>query len=157
MSTLRAVGNAPTGIVLLIPRGAVEVGDGSIVLARAMTPVLERAGAKVAVLAVAASGRAFLLRPEGTEEEIDGLWSEFSGRDEFEATLRQVGVDADLLVLVPVVDVEHDVLLDLMLLADVSVVAVRTGELIEPLVTLRRDFDALGREPHGVVADLALR
>ena len=50
MSTLRAVGNSPTGIVLLIPRGAVEVGDGSIVLARDMTPVLERAGAKVAVL-----------------------------------------------------------------------------------------------------------
>ena len=97
------------------------------------------------------------MRPEGTEEEIAGLWSEFSGREEFEATLRQVGVDADLVVLVPVVDVEHDVLLDLMLLADVSVVAVRTGEVIEPLVTLRRDFDALGREPHGVVADLAPR
>lgn len=157
MSTLRAVGNAPTGIVLLIPRGAAEVGDGSIRLARDMTPVLERAGAKVAVLAVAASGRAFLLRPEGVEEELANLWSEFTGREEFEATLRQSGVDADLIVLVPVVDVEHDVLLDLILLADVSVVSVRTGELLEPLVTLRRDFDALGREPHGVVADLAVR
>jgi len=109
----------------------------------------------VAVLAIAASGRSFLMRPEGVEEEITGLWSEFSGRDEFEASLRQMGVDADLVVLVPVVDVEHDVLLDLMLLADVSVVVTRSGSVLAPLVTLRRDFDAIGREPHGVIADLA--
>ena len=155
MSTLRVIGNATTGIVLLIPRGVADIADGAIVLAREMTPVLERAGAKVAVLAVAASGRAFLMRPEGVEEEITGLWSEFSGREEFEATLRQVGVDADLVVLVPVVDIEHEVLLDLILLSDVSVVVSRTGSILEPLVTLRRDFDAIGREPHGVVTDLS--
>jgi hypothetical protein len=157
MSVLRAVGNAPTGIALLVSRGGPEVGDGAAVLARDMTPVLERAGAKVAVLAVAASGRTFLLAPDGVEEEIEGLWSEFSGREEFEGTLRGFGIDADLVVLVPVVDIEHEVLLDLVLLADVTVVATRTGTLLEPLFALRRDFDAIGREPHGVVADLAVR
>ncbi len=156
MSILRAVGDTPIGIALLIPSGGTSVGDGVAVLARDMRPVLERAGAKVAVLGVAAYGVAFALAADGTEEEIDGLWSEFSGRAEFEAKLREFGIDADLVVLVPVVDIEHEVLLDLMLLADVTLVAAGTGGPIDPLIALRRDFDALGRDPQGVVSDLAI-
>ncbi len=157
MSILRAVGDTPVGIALLIPTGGPQVGDGVAVLARDMRAVLERAGAKVAVLGVAAYGVAFALAADGTEEEIDGLWSEFSGRAEFETKLQEFGIDADLVVLVPVVDIEHEVLLDLVLLADVTLVAAGTGGSIEPLIGLRRDFDALGRDPQGVLVDLSAR
>jgi hypothetical protein len=157
MSVLRAVGDTRTGIALLVSRGHHEVSDGALTLAKDMTPVLERAGAKVAVLALAASGATHLYAADGTSAEIEGFWNEFVGRNEFESSLQEAGLIADLYLLVPVADIEHELLLDLVLLADVSVVATASGALLEPLVALRRDFDALGCEPHGVVADLATR
>ena len=157
MLTLRSTAEAASGIALLVPCGPREVDRGAFSVAQDMRSVLERAGAKVAVLHVAPSGRTALVGPLGAEEHFDGLWTEFSGRDHFEATLGQMGVDADLLVLVPDSGVEHEVLLDLMLLADVAVVATRTGSALDPLLALRRDFDAIGQEPRGVVTDLVTR
>ena len=157
MSILRAIGDTPMGVALIIPCGGREAVDASEALAHDLTPLLERAGANVAVVAVAASGRAVHRSIDGQDEEIGGLWSVFSGREKFESKLQSSGIDSDLVVLVPRGDTDHEILLDLMLLADVTVVATGTGSLLEPLFALRRDYDALGRDPDGVVVDLAVR
>jgi hypothetical protein len=59
-----------------------------------------------------------------------------------------------VVLVVPARDIDHELLLDLLMLADVAVIAAATGDDLDLLMSLRRDFDALGREPTGVLVDL---
>lgn len=156
MSILRVIGDAPLGVALLLPRGGTEVGDATAHLAEHMVPVFERAGAQVAVLAVTSAGQAFRMVAGSVGDEIPGLWNEFAGRDELEKGFRAAGLDADVVVLVPAPEVDHEVLLDLIVVADAIFVSTETGTDLEPLFALRRDLEALGRRAHGVVVDISV-
>jgi len=153
MSLLRAMGDADPGIALVLPRGPVSLGDSAMALADRMQPVLERAGASATILSITTTGRAFVIEGGQVGKEIPGLWNELGSREHFEKAIEGAKLGADVVVLVPVVDVEHEVLLDLVLLADASVVATSLGTDLAPLFALRRDYEALGRRPDGVVLD----
>jgi hypothetical protein len=156
VSILRHLGDAVPAVALIVPRGGDEVDEASKLLARRMAPVFERSGVSLSLLSVTPSGRVFPLGLglDTLEPELEQLWSQFTSREVFEEGLDRSEVSTDVVVIVPARDIDHELLLDLLMLADVAVVAAATGDDLDLLISLRRDFDALGREPTGVLVDL---
>jgi len=78
------------------------------------------------------------------------------GREILLSIPAEVGFVDDIVLVTVSPALESAVLLDLIALADVTVPMVRTGMPLIPLVVLRRDLDAVGVRPLGVVADAGL-
>ncbi len=153
MALQRAAGDADPGIALLVPRGPRDLSMAALTLAADMEPVLDRTGATVTLLSLTSTGRILTVVDGRVDTELAGLSEHLGNRDTFVKQLAEVGLDADLVVLVPVVDIEQEVLLDLVLMSDACIVTTATGSDLAPLFSLRRDLDALGVRADGVVLD----
>jgi len=116
--------------------------------------VMARSGTTVALVELGPARGARFTSTNLQVIDADQLWIDGSTTGkEVMAALHARGMEVDALLVVPDVDVSHESALDLFDASDAAVLLVLDGELLDPLLAMRREMDSLGHSALGVVVD----
>jgi uncharacterized metal-binding protein len=123
-------------------------------LANEVANVMARSGTAVALVELGPARGARFTSTNLQVIDAEMLWIDGSTNGkEITAALAARGMEVDTVLVVPDVDVSHESALDLFDTSDATVLVVLDGELLDPLLAMRREMDSLGHAALGVVVD----
>jgi hypothetical protein len=123
-------------------------------MANDVANVMARNGTTVALVEIGPARGAKFTSTNLEVIDADELWIDGSTNGkEITAALGARGMDVDTLLVVPDADMSHESALDLFDASDAAVLVVLDGELLDPLLAMRREMDSLGHVALGVVVD----